>query len=147
MVDVVSVAVRSRMMAGIRGKDTVPEILVRRQLFAAGFRFRLHRKDLPGRPDIVLPKYNAAVFVHGCFWHRHAHCVRATTPKSNANFWAEKLDQNVVRDKRSVLRLTEAGWRTAVVWECAIAGDGLPRIEFMKLAAWLRGSYSSLEIG
>ncbi len=147
MVDVVSVAVRSRMMAGIRGKDTVPEILVRRQLFAAGFRFRLHRKDLPGRPDIVLPKYNAAVFVHGCFWHRHANCVLATKPKSNSHFWAEKFDQNVARDERNALRIAEAGWRTAVVWECVITGSGLPHSEFMKLSSWLRSGRASLEIG
>ena len=91
MVDVVDRKTRSRMMSGIRGKNTKPELLIRKGLHARGFRFRLHDKHLPGKPDLVLPKYGAVIFVHGCFWHRHSGCVRTTTPKRNRSFWQEKF--------------------------------------------------------
>jgi DNA mismatch endonuclease (patch repair protein) len=116
--DVVDRATRSRMMSGIRGKDTKPELLVRRALHASGLRFRLHRKDLPGKPDIVLPRYQAAVLVHGCFWHRHTGCRYATTPSTNTAFWQNKLDGNAERDARQLRELRRLGWRTFVVWEC-----------------------------
>ena len=119
MADVVSPEKRSRMMAGIRGKGTKPEMLVRQALFAEGFRFRLHRSDLPGGPDIVLPGKKVAIFVHGCFWHRHAGCRFAKLPSSNADFWRNKLDGNVQRDRRAVEALRSAGWRVLTVWECA----------------------------
>lgn len=112
-------AVRSRMMSSIRGKDTVPERAVRRMLHALGFRFRIHRRDLPGRPDIVLPRHRLAVFVHGCFWHRHPGCHYTTSPKSNARFWAKKFEGNLRRDRLALAALRKAGWRTLVVWECA----------------------------
>ena len=107
------------MMAGIRRGGTRPEMLVRRALFAKGFRFRLHRKDLPGKPDIVLPRRKVAIFVHGCFWHRHAECRFAKLPSSNADFWHNKLDGNVQRDRQVVEALRSAGWRILTVWECA----------------------------
>lgn len=119
MADIVSPEKRSRMMAGIRGKGTRPEMLVRRALFAEGFRFRLHRIDLPGGPDIVLPSRKVAIFVHGCFWHRHAGCRFAKLPSSNVDFWRNKLDGNVQRDRRAVEVLQSAGWRVLTVWECA----------------------------
>jgi DNA mismatch endonuclease (patch repair protein) len=114
-------SVRSALMARIRGQDTAPEVAVRRALHRAGLRFRLHRKDLPGSPDVVLPRWRLCIFVHGCFWHRHAGCRRATTPTTNVAFWQEKFARNVRRDRRVRRRLRALGWRTAVVWECEAA--------------------------
>lgn len=119
MTDIVSPEKRSRMMAGIHGKETKPELLVRRLLFGEGFRFRLHQSDLPGRPDIVLPSRKIAIFIHGCFWHSHVGCRFAKLPSINANFWYQKLDGNVQRDRRVVDGLQSAGWRGLTVWECA----------------------------
>jgi len=120
MVDIVDRATRSRMMAGIRGTNTVPELAVRRFLHRSGFRFRLHGRQLPGRPDVVLPKYRAAVFVHGCFWHRHPGCRFATTPATRRAFWQGKFRENVERDRRQQRALRSAGWRVFVVWECEL---------------------------
>lgn len=117
MVDVVDPATRSRMMAGIRGKDTKPEMLVRRALHKAGFRYRLHVKDLPGRPDIVLPKYRTVIFVHGCFWHGHD-CKHFKWPKTRAEFWRKKIEGNVTRDRIAVSELERRGWRVITIWEC-----------------------------
>jgi DNA mismatch endonuclease, patch repair protein len=113
------------MMAGIKGQNTKPEMLVRKALHAAGFRFRLHDRRLPGRPDIVLSKWRAVVHVHGCFWHRHAGCRYATTPASNEEFWRRKFDQNVSRDHQNIQRLVDLGWRVATVWECELKPGGL----------------------
>lgn len=121
--DVVDSATRSRMMAGIRSKDTKPEMTVRRYLHARGFRYRLHARDLPGSPDLVLPKYRVAILVHGCFWHRHAGCRFATTPASNAERWNVKFQANMDRDARKLASLREAGWRVIVVWECELRRD------------------------
>jgi DNA mismatch endonuclease (patch repair protein) len=112
--------IRSRNMAEIRGKDTVPEIAVRRMLHGMGLRFRLHRKDLPGRPDIVLSKHRMVVFVHGCFWHRHEGCPYTTTPKTRQEFWLTKFDANVARDRRNQAELERLGWRVFLVWECEL---------------------------
>ena len=120
MVDVVDQASRSRMMAGIRGKNTKPEILVRSYLHRSGLRFRIHVKDLPGKPDIVLPKYKTALFVHGCFWHRHVRCKFASVPTSNVEFWAQKLDTNRERDRRTKIMLKTLGWRVLTIWECQL---------------------------
>ena len=109
---------RSWNMAQIRGKDTKPEVLVRSVLHRMGFRFRLHGKDLPGRPDIVLPRYRAVIFVHGCFWHRHRGCRNCTTPTRRREWWIKKLEGNVVRDRFQEQALRKLGWRTMVVWEC-----------------------------
>lgn len=118
MADRLSPERRSALMARIKSKDTVPEKIVRSWLHRHGYRFRLHRKDLPGSPDIVLPKYRTVVFVHGCFWHRHPGCRKASVPDRNRDFWEKKLSQNVVRDRRSYDALESLGWRVVVVWEC-----------------------------
>ncbi|WP_420381827.1 very short patch repair endonuclease [Novosphingobium sp.] len=117
MADIVSIEVRSRMMSGIRAGNTRPEMLLRRALHALGFRYRLHAKDLPGKPDLVFPKYRAVLQVHGCFWHRHG-CNRTTNPSSNSTFWQEKFRRNIERDLEVEERLRSLGWRVAVVWEC-----------------------------
>ena len=112
---------RARLMSRVRSKNTEPEMSVRRIAHSMGFRFRVHRRDLPGRPDIVFPKYRAVVFVHGCFWHRHPGCMKATIPKSNMQFWIEKFERNMQRDSRQTQRLRDAGWKVVVVWECQVA--------------------------
>lgn len=109
-------------MAGIRGKDTKPEIAVRKMLHKAGFRFRLHRKDLPGRPDIVLPKHHVVVFVNGCFWHGHDGCALYRQPSTRSHFWVEKISSNQARDARNREALVTLGWRIVTVWECALKG-------------------------
>lgn len=119
MPDVVSKADRSRMMASIRGKNSQPELLVRRLLFASGYRFRLHRRDLPGTPDIVMPGRKAVIFVHGCFWHMHQGCRYAKMPATRPDFWKAKLEANVMRDRRAVEKLQAMGWRVLCVWECS----------------------------
>lgn len=116
--DIFSQQKRSLIMAAVKGSDTKPELLVRSVLHRLGYRFRLHRKDLPGRPDIVLTKHNKVIFVHGCFWHGHKGCKRAGRPTSNADFWNEKLTRNIERDKRNISDLRKLGWRCLVVWEC-----------------------------
>jgi len=108
------------MMSRIRSKNTKPEILVRKWLHKQGFRFRLHQKDLPGKPDIVLPKYRTVIFVHGCFWHRHPGCKKTTTPSTNTEFWEEKFRKNVDRDVRNRETLEALGWKVIVVWECEV---------------------------
>ena len=109
---------RSALMARVGPKNTKPEIVVRRLLHAMGRRFRLHRRDLPGTPDIVLPGAKKAIFVHGCFWHRHPGCSKTTTPKTRRTFWTEKFDRNVERDRRKERELRAAGWDVCTVWEC-----------------------------
>lgn len=124
MVDVVDRATRSRMMSGIRGRDTKPELVVRSYLHRAGLRFRLHAK-LPGKPDLVFPKYRTVVFVHGCFWHRHAGCKYATVPATNRAFWQKKFSDNVLRDKKVLGMLRSLGWRVIVAWECQLSEQAL----------------------
>src|SRR5438309_147923 len=109
---------RSWNMGRIRSRNTGPEITVRSALHRLGFRFRLHSKALPGKPDIVLPKWNHVIFVHGCFWHRHSGCKMAYTPKSRSEFWSEKFKQNVARDEAAQLALTTLGWTVSTIWEC-----------------------------
>jgi DNA mismatch endonuclease, patch repair protein len=116
--DAVSASVRSEIMRKVGRINTKPEIAVRKALHALGRRFRLHRSDLPGTPDIVLPKYRMVIFVHGCFWHRHAKCRKATTPQDNYEYWQRKFDSNRVRDRRNKRDLAKMGWRCFVVWEC-----------------------------
>ncbi|MDR5744443.1 DNA mismatch endonuclease Vsr [Caballeronia sp. LZ029] len=146
MVDIVSPETRSRMMAGIRGKHTKPELLVRRALFAAGFRFRLHRKDLPGAPDIVLPKWKVAIFVHGCFWHQHPNCKLAKVPASRPEFWMKKLAGNIERDRRASAELNASGWRVLTIWECATRDRALVADLPSVLTSWIQGSQPIGEI-
>jgi len=120
MVDFLTPAQRSERMSRIRGKDSQPELALRRVLHRLGLRYRLHATNLPGKPDLVFPRYKAVVFVHGCFWHRHRGCKIATTPKSNTPFWVEKFDKNVARDSRVTTTLEKLGWRVFVVWECEL---------------------------
>jgi DNA mismatch endonuclease (patch repair protein) len=118
MADTLSKAERSERMSRIRGKDTKPELALRSAMHRLGFRFRLHGASLPGRPDLVFPIYRTAVFVHGCFWHRHQGCKVATVPKSNTPFWTAKFSRTVERDGRTAKALEDMGWRVVTVWEC-----------------------------
>lgn len=126
MVDVHTTSVRSKNMSAIRGKNTGPEVFVRKMLHGQGFRFRLNVKDLPGKPDIVLPKYHMVIFVHGCFWHQHFGCKYAVMPKSNGDFWRKKLEGNVARDIKNIASLEALGWNNIVVWECEINKPDFP---------------------
>ena len=118
MTDVFSQEKRSWIMSRVKGRDTKPEILVRSFIFRMGFRFRLYRRDLPGTPDIVLPRHGKVIFVHGCFWHGHKNCPRSKRPTTNENFWNNKLDGNMERDKRYRRKLRQMGWKVLIVWEC-----------------------------
>jgi DNA mismatch endonuclease (patch repair protein) len=118
--DVLSPAERSALMSRIRGKDTTPERAVRSMVHGLGYRFRLHGRDLPGRPDLVLPRLRTVIFVHGCFWHRHARCRYATTPATRRAFWLEKFERNVERDRRTAAALRRFGWSVITVWECQL---------------------------
>lgn len=145
--DTVSRVVRSRMMAGIRGKNTRPELAIRSALHRRGFRFRLHRKDLPGSPDLVFPGRNAVLFVHGCFWHGHD-CHLFRWPKSREDFWRGKIGRNIERDRQQRQALAEAGWRIGTVWECALKGK--TRLPFESVvdqcAIWLKSDIKTLEV-
>ena len=147
MADIVDKQTRSRMMAGIKGKDTKPELVLRRALHARGFRYRLHSKTVPGRPDLVFPKHHAIVFVHGCFWHRHEGCRYTTTPSTRPEFWQAKFDANVARDRSVQDQLLDAGWRVATVWECALRRPEETALAANLLAAWLRSSAAEIQIG
>lgn len=120
MVDSIDQAARSALMARVRGKNTKPELIVRKMVFAAGYRYRLHVRTLPGKPDLVFPSRKKVIFVHGCFWHFHANCKRARIPKSHVEFWSEKLNTNKARDDRTRRALIQAGWEVYVVWECEL---------------------------
>jgi DNA mismatch endonuclease (patch repair protein) len=134
------------MMSGIRGKNTWPELLVRKIFFEAGYRFGLHRKDLPGAPDVVLPDRKVAIFVHGCFWHMHAHCKYAKLPASRPEFWRTKLAGNVERDRRAICALISNGWRVLMVWECSTRNvEALPMLR-ESLVQWIQGSDACGEI-
>ena len=147
MVDVVPPDVRSRMMAGIRGKNTKPELLVRKGLHALGFRFLVHDRRLPGKPDIVLPKWRSVIFVNGCFWHGH-NCRLFKWPATREQFWRDKITRNQENDARACAALQNGGWRVAKVWECALkGGTKLPDGEVVdRCAAWLSTNQPSLVI-
>lgn len=147
VVDVVDKLTRSRMMAGIGGKNTKPELVLRRALHARGFRYRLHVKEVSGHPDLVLPKYRAVIFVHGCFWHRHTGCRYATEPATRAKFWQSKFQTNVERDARVRKELLEGGWRVAIVWECALRKRQQVAPVAESIAVWLPSHASVLELG
>jgi DNA mismatch endonuclease, patch repair protein len=120
LADIFTKEERSKIMAGISGKETKPEILVRKFLFSKGFRYRKNVKDLPGKPDIVLPKFRTVIFVHGCFWHGHYQCKRASIPRSNNLFWDIKIKKNKERDKRNCLQLKRMGWHVITIWQCEL---------------------------
>lgn len=146
MADIVDSATRSRMMSGIRGRNTKPEKLIRSLLHRRGFRFRLHVRDLPGKPDIVLPRYHAVIFVHGCFWHGHD-CPLFRLPSTRQDFWRDKIATNKINDQKALSALENAGWRVAVIWECAIRGrnadlNGVAQ----RVEDWLRDSNSFIEV-
>lgn len=135
------------MMSGIKGKDTNPELLIRKGLFARGFRYLLHDKRLPGKPDLVLPKYNAVIFVHGCFWHAHD-CVLFKWPKTRKAFWREKISGNKARDERNTTELLSGGWRVMQIWECSIKGKKRKNIDRIldRVEKWLVGKRRRGEI-
>ncbi|MGR9161915.1 very short patch repair endonuclease [Rhizobium leguminosarum] len=131
--DIVTREKRSRMMSGIRGKNTGPELAVRKAAHALGYRFRLHRKDLPGSPDLVFPRKNTVIFVHGCYWHRHEGCQYCYSPKSNIQFWATKFEKNIARDARVREELEQRGWRVVIIWECETADKDDLRIRLKEV--------------
>jgi len=145
--EVVDAATRSRLMSGIRGKDTKPELLIRKGLFARGFRYRLHSPRVSGKPDLVLPKYRATVFVHGCFWHGHG-CHLFKMPSTRPQFWAAKLERNRQRDREVRAALLETGWRILVIWECALKGKTRldPGAMLDTASEWIRGDLKEGEI-
>jgi len=120
MADVHNQQTRSFNMSRIKGKNTKPELLVRKFLFANGYRYRLHVKNLPGKPDIVLPKYKTVIFVHGCFWHGHANCKYYVVPKTNTDWWLQKINGNIAKDAKAVKALKKAGWKIITIWECKL---------------------------
>lgn len=124
MSDTLSKEKRSQLMAKVRDKNTRPELLVRKWLHRNGYRFRLYRKDLPGKPDIVLPKYKTVIFIHGCFWHRHANCKKSSMPATNVAVWEKKFKENIERDKQKQCELETLGWKVIILWQCDIeSGD------------------------
>lgn len=147
MADIVCSQVRSQMMAGIRGKNTKPELLVRSGLHKLGFRFRIHVRTLPGRPDIVLPKWNAVIFVHGCFWHRHD-CHLFRLPSTRRSWWRRKLDRNYLLDLRSRRQLKALNWRVLSIYECALKGkERIPLDTVIQFAShWLRSNARMAQI-
>lgn len=147
MADIVSPEVRSRMMAGIRGKNTKIEVQVRKLLYAKGIRYRLHGKNLPGKPDLVLRRYKAVILIHGCYWHGHD-CGLFRLPKTNREFWSTKILSNKARDKRNIAALRNLGLRTAVVWECALRNSNNAALERLTetLIDWLKSDTQKIEI-
>ena len=145
--DVVTPAVRSRMMAGIQGRNTKPELAIRSALHRQGFRFRLYRRDLPGKPDMVFARYRAVIFVHGCFWHGHD-CHLFRWPRTREDFWRKKIGANMERDRRQKAALLDGGWRVATIWECALKGR--TRLPFEAIVescgAWLVSEKTILEL-
>lgn len=148
MPDVHDRATRSRNMAAIKGKNTKPELIIRKGLHARGFRFRLHERKLPGRPDLVLPKHHAVIFINGCFWHGHD-CALFKWPGTRQEFWKAKIGANVARDQKNLSAIDDAGWRRAIVWECALKGPGRKDADLLldQLAAWLRSEELLLALG
>ena len=132
MSDIYSKSKRSDIMSKISGKETKPEILVRKFLFSKGFRFRKNVKNLPGKPDIVLPKYKVTIFVHGCFWHGHT-CKRSALPETNHEFWQEKIEKNIERDNCNIYDLKEKGWNIIIVWQCEIGNKAIRGFRLNKL--------------
>ena len=137
--DVLTPEQRQRCMASIKGRDTKPEMVLRKALFSLGYRYRLHDKRLPGKPDLVFPRYHAVVFIHGCFWHGHD-CKLFVVPATNTQFWLQKIGGNRVRDERSIGELRTSGWRVMTVWECALRGREHRPLEVLaaRIPKWLK---------
>jgi DNA mismatch endonuclease, patch repair protein len=148
MPDIVPSDVRSRMMSGIKGKDTRPEMILRQGLHKLGFRYRLHDRRLPGKPDMVFPRYRAVIFAHGCFWHGHE-CHLFKWPSTREEFWHEKISRNKEVDATNISRLQQLGWRIGIVWECSLKGKyRINSEEVIELCAqWLTSDIQSIEIG
>jgi DNA mismatch endonuclease (patch repair protein) len=140
--DIYSKEKRSNIMARVKGTDSIPELTVRRMLHGLGYRYRLHQKNLPGKPDIVLSKYKSLIFIHGCFWHHHNGCKKSRLPQSNKEFWRKKILDNTTRDQRSIQSLMELGWKVMVIWECELKEDFLAH----RLNAFLRGANGNFPI-
>lgn len=136
---------RSQMMQAVHSENTKPEVLVRKELFKMGFRYRLHRRDLPGTPDIFVLKYGVVVFINGCFWHQHG-CKLTTRPKSNSDFWNNKFDNNIVRDIKSNWSLSLMGYRVATIWECSLLDNDNRNRVLERLAAFIRGDEETIEL-
>lgn len=147
MADIVSPEKRSQMMAGIRGKDTKPELLIRKALHSQGFRYRLHEKKLPGKPDIVLPRYQSVIMINGCFWHQH-NCHLFKWPSTRKEFWQEKISHNKIKDIENIAALENAGWRVLEIWECALKGKTKLLFEEVidKTVNWLVSDDKNMEI-
>lgn len=147
MPDIVAPEVRSRMMSGIRGKDTKPELLIRKGLHARGYRYRLHSGKVAGRPDLIFPRWHAVIFVHGCFWHWHD-CHLFRMPSTRREFWRQKLEGNRKRDRKVRKALLDTGWRTLTIWECALKGKFRLDLEEVldRAEAWITGDTASDEI-
>lgn len=146
MTDIVDKNTRSRMMSGIQGKNTKPELTIRNLLHKEGFRYRLYVKVLPGKPDLVLKKYKAVIFINGCFWHRHD-CKLFKWPKTRKEFWKEKLNKNAQNDDLNQKKLSELGWRICVVWECSIRGADKDLVAVKdKIAEWILSDSAFLEV-
>ncbi|MFH1212277.1 MAG: DNA mismatch endonuclease Vsr [Candidatus Woesearchaeota archaeon] len=150
MADIVDASTRSRMMSGIRSKDTKHEIEIRKRLFAHGYRYRLHDIRLHGKPDIILPRHKAVIFIHGCFWHAHD-CKLFKMPSTRVEFWREKLERNKKKDRDNNNALKNLGWRISTIWECAFRGTGKKREKEIdaivkKIVKWLRSGKNNLEI-
>lgn len=147
MADIVSPSTRSKMMAGIKAKDTKPEMILRKALYRRGFRYRLHCKDLPGKPDLVFRQRKAIIFVHGCFWHGH-NCPFFRLPSTRTDFWKTKIESNRKRDAEHSRQLLSDGWRVLTVWECAMRGKSAENIDsiFDEAASWLDSKKMTMEI-
>lgn len=145
MADIVDAQTRSRMMSGIRATNTRPELALRRALHRAGLRYRLHVRSLPGKPDLVFPKFKAVIFVHGCFWHQHRACKYSTVPATRRTFWETKFRQNEERDRRVKEELRNRGWRIATVWECVLKKEGGVEAA-AELSTWLTNGDRDIEI-
>lgn len=131
--DIVPKKIRSQMMAGIKSKNTKPELAVRKFIFSLGYRYRINKRILGTRPDIILTKWKLCIFVHGCYWHRHKNCKLASNPKSNQEFWNKKFNDNIKRDKKNILALHNSGWKTAIIWECAVRDGTFLKKDLRKL--------------
>lgn len=137
---------RSWNMSKVKSKDTKPELTVRSSLHKMGFRFRIHVKHLPGNPDVVLPKYRAVIFIHGCFWHGHDDCADGKIPKTRAPFWKNKIYGNISRDKNTYTQLSLTGWRIAIIWGCALKNKRLSFGTIKGLVEWIRSDLDSIEV-